>query len=260
VSNNRAERLQKLKSELEIIPAQPWAGIAAWIAKATPIIRNDWPDFLTDFRQVTATPRWSTFPRVGGSESFNRRMDAKENAANAAMAEDTKKNILNFLDGLLVTIPVDHADTALDKVLFLCRRFPVFAHELAKRSRGRPPLEIQDEYDVQFLFLALLRLHFDDVRPEEWTPSYAGSSSRMDFLLKPEDTVIEVKKTRDTLRDKDVGEQLIIDIDRYAQHSNCKTLVCFVFDPERLLDNPRGLEQDLSGNREKISVIVLVSP
>ena len=27
---------------------------------------------------------------------------------------------------------------------------------------------------------------FDDIRPEEYTPSYAGGSSRIDFLLKDE--------------------------------------------------------------------------
>ena len=56
--------------------------------------------------------------------------------------------------------------------------------------------EIKDEYDVQDLLNALLRLNFDDVRPEEYTPSYAGSSTRVDFLLKKEKIVIEVKKTR----------------------------------------------------------------
>jgi len=82
----------------------------------------------------------------------------------------------------------------------------------------------------------------------------------MDFFLKPERIVVEVKKTRDTLRDGDVGDQLNIDIERYAQRPDCETLVCFVFDPDRLLDNPRGLEQDLSGLRGIIEVVVLVSP
>lgn len=45
-------------------------------------------------------------------------------------------------------------------------------------------LFLEDEYDVQDLPHALLLLYFDDVRAEEWTPSYAGKSARMDFLLK----------------------------------------------------------------------------
>jgi len=44
-------------------------------------------------------------------------------------------------------------------------------------------LEIRDEYDVQNLLHAILKLHFEDIRPEEWAPSYAASSKRMDFLL-----------------------------------------------------------------------------
>jgi REase_DpnII-MboI len=66
----------------------------------------------------------------------------------------------------------------------------------------------QFEYDVQDLLHALLHLYCDDIRTEEWTPSYAGASSRMDFLLKKEKIVVEVKKTRQGLDAREVGEQL----------------------------------------------------
>ncbi|MBZ4359524.1 hypothetical protein LAM19_25050, partial [Mycobacterium tuberculosis] len=77
---------------------------------------------------------------------------------------------------------------------------------------NRQTIEINDEYDVQDLFHALLKIHFEDVRPEEYTPSYAGSSTRVDFLLKNEKIIIELKKTRKNLKQKEVGEQLIVDI------------------------------------------------
>ena len=65
----------------------------------------------------------------------------------------------------------------------------------------------------------------------------------------------------DTLkRDSQIGDQLIVDIERYAQYPDCRVLVCFVYDPDMLLDNPKGLEQDLSGLRENIEVVVVVSP
>ena len=73
---------------------------------------------------------------------------------------------------------------ALDTVLLTCDRFHQVASQLTQRRQGRPTLEIHDEYDVQNLLHAILRLHFDDIRPEEWTPSYAGGAARMDFLLK----------------------------------------------------------------------------
>ena len=85
---------------------------------------------------------------------------------------------------------------------------------------------MKDEYDVQDLLHALLRIFFKDIRPEEWVPSYAGSSSRMDFLLHQEEIVIEVKMTRDGLKQKELVDQLLIDIARYEKHPGCKTLIC----------------------------------
>ncbi len=106
---------------------------------------------------------------------------------------------------------------------------------------------------------SLLKLHFDDIRDEEWTPSYAGSSNRMDFLLKDIKTVIEVKFASEKLKDKKIGEQLIIDIKNYAEHKDCKTLYCFIYGPNQHIVNSRELENDLSRNK-KIDVKVIVSP
>ncbi len=104
-------------------------------------------------------------------------------------------------------------------------------------------------------------IDFDDIRPEEWTPSYAGGSARMDFLLKNEKLVIEVKKTRKGLNAKEVGDQLIIDIRRYQAHPDCQSLVCFVYDPEGRIGNPRGVEMDLnSRSNEELKVIALIRP
>jgi hypothetical protein len=152
------------------------------------------------------------------------------------------------------------APTASDRVRILCRRFPIFARQLQKRYNQRQPFLIDDEYDVQDLMHALLRVEFDDVRSEAWTPSYAGKSSRMDFLLKRERLVLEAKKTRDGLGSKELGDQLIIDIDRYKEHADCGTLICFVYDPDRRVGNPAELEDDLSGTRGALDVYVVVAP
>lgn len=61
--------------------------------------------------------------------------------------------------------------------------FSNFAGQLSKRHNNRASIEIYDEYDVQDLLHAILLLYFDDVRAEEWIPSYAGGNKRMDFLL-----------------------------------------------------------------------------
>lgn len=82
----------------------------------------------------------------------------------------------------------------------------------------------------------------------------------MDFLLKAEKIVVEVKMTRDGLTDRQVGSQLIEDIARYQAHPECKTLVCFVFDPTNLLANPTALESDLSRTEAAVTVKVVVAP
>ncbi|HDS7500257.1 TPA: malate dehydrogenase [Klebsiella aerogenes] len=135
----------------------------------------------------------------------------------------------------------------LEVIINILQRFPAFCRQLKKRYNDRGTIEVNDEYDVQDLVHALLLLHFDDVRPEEASPSYAGASSRQDFLLKKEKIVIEVKKARKSLGAGKIGEELIIDMARYRAHPDCDTLVCFVYDPEGWVNNPQGVVNDLEG-------------
>lgn len=146
---------------------------------------------------------------------------------------------------------------ALDQIVV---KFHAVAVQLRSRHAERVTLDINDEYDVQDLMHALLRLYFDDIRPEEWVPSYAGASSRTDFLLPQIDTVIETKRTRAGLNAKSVGEQLIIDIARYKKHPQCRRLLCFVYDPEGRIANPSGIESDLNTGDHGIEVRVLILP
>lgn len=131
------------------------------------------------------------------------------------------------------------------------------ARQLRCRYDNRETLKIEDEYDVQDLLHALLLLYIDDVRAEEWTPSYAGKSARIDFLLKNERVVIEVKKTRLGLADKELGNQLIIDVDRYKAHPDCERLICFVYDPEGRVGNPNGLITDLNKRHEGFATVII---
>lgn len=149
---------------------------------------------------------------------------------------------------------------AVDKVKLIITRFHQVSRQLRARHSDRPTIEIEDEYDVQDLFHALLKIYFDDVRAEEYTPSYAGAASRVDFLLKQEQLVIEIKKTRKGLGAKEIGEQLIIDSQRYQAHPDCGQLICFVYDPEGRVANPRGIENDLTKEINGVSVSVYITP
>jgi hypothetical protein len=133
-------------------------------------------------------------------------------------------------------------------------------YQLRERHAERPTLDVADEYDVQDLFHALLSIHFDDIRKEEWAPSYAGASSRMDFLLPEIESVVEIKMTRPSLSTKHLGEQLIVDIAKYKTHPQCRTLYCVVYDPERRIANPRGVEKDLAKDNDGMIVRVMIVP
>jgi REase_DpnII-MboI len=131
-------------------------------------------------------------------------------------------------------------------VLELGQRMRLVERSLKVHPRGRPTIELKDEYDDQYLYRALLVQFIDDVRDEEYTPSYAGRNSRIDFLLPAYRLAIELKHTRDGLTDQKLGEQLIIDRDRYSGHGVATHLICLVFDYEGKLRNPRALEDDLT--------------
>ncbi|WP_271025517.1 hypothetical protein [Rhizobium sp. RCAM05973] len=148
------------------------------------------------------------------------------------MAEAILSSLIREAEVYLVDSDNIEKASILNIIEGICLKFHRVAQQISQRHGGRSTILIEDEYDVQDMMHAILRLHFDDIRPEEWAPSYAGGSSRMDFLLKDERVVIETKKTRRGLTSKTVGEELLIDIARYDRHPDCDFLVCFVYDPE----------------------------
>ncbi|EPH6761937.1 transposase [Cronobacter dublinensis] len=122
-------------------------------------------------------------------------------------------------------------------------------HPLTHRRKGSQPLSFDNEYDVQDLLHSLLRPWIQDIRPEEFTPSYAGSSTRMDFLLPAHRLVIETKIVRDRNHAKKVGDELIIDVEHYRRHNDCEFLWCVIYDPNHYITNSQGLKIDLEGER-----------
>ncbi|NVZ54031.1 hypothetical protein HX792_27145 [Pseudomonas sp. B6002] len=148
----------------------------------------------------------------------------------------------------------------LDTVRHLMRHFHRFCIALNHRHDGQAGLSVKNEYDVQDLLRALLTVHIPDLRPEEPVPSCAGASSRMDFLLHESQVGIEVKMTRAGLKDKHLGEQLIVDIARYAEHPRCRQLICFVYDPGYLIRNRQGLQEYVVRQGHTIDVELIFSP
>lgn len=155
--------------------------------------------------------------------------------------------------------PQAGSDTA-ELVKMLCGRFHSVARQLRLRGEYRATLNVEDEIDVQDLLHALLRVHFDNVDTDEWTPNYSSGAPRTTLLLDDGRFAVIVKKTRPGLNVKDLSDQLQIDIERYRSHGRCSTLLCFMYDPEGRIGNPRGLEASLMSVSKSFVVDLLVAP
>ena len=146
----------------------------------------------------------------------------------------------------------------------LLKGLPRAMHPLEHRRKDARSLTFESEYDIQDLIHAQLRPWVSDIRPEEFTASYAGSATRMDFLLPAHKLVIEIKRVRDKTHASKVGSELIIDIEHYRRHPCCDRLWCAVYDPDLLIKNPAGMISDIEGNRPtpdgSVSVHMLVIP
>lgn len=267
------EILQQRRSELAAIesPKANWSKITEWHARTRPVIAQYFPQQLDPFDSLIS-PRWAAYPRAySGGRNLMPGADSAERAANEKIAAGAQDKLLAHVDALIELIGIEGAATGpeptpdgapgrISALRLICGRFHSVAAQLRSRHDHRATLDVGDEYDVQDLMHALLRLFFEDIRPEEWTPSYAGHSNRMDFLLKPDRIVIETKKTRKGVAAKEIGQQLILDIEHYKKHPDCEHLVCFVYDPDNLIANPRGLESDLAREEDGFAVTVFVVP
>ena len=148
----------------------------------------------------------------------------------------------------------------LDELTELFGRLPDFLHVLDAAGNSNVPIpELTNEADLQVLVHALLRMHYDDVRAEDYVSQQAGASSRVDFLLRQSGVMVETKMTRPTLTDKRVGEELLIDWGRYQRHPDCRAIFALVYNPGRFIINPAGLAGDLSQvEREPVTRAIVV--
>ena len=142
----------------------------------------------------------------------------------------------------------------------LFSKLPEVIKQLRKRHDDRHTLDVKDEYDLQDLLHSMLKIYFDDIRAEEHTPSHAGTSSIMDFLLLDEKIVVETKMTRSTLKNRKLSSELIEDKEHYKRHPDCEMLYCLVYDPDGYIDNPRGFENDTNEKNENFACKVIIVP
>lgn len=142
----------------------------------------------------------------------------------------------------------------------VCLRFHSVARQLRLRKDYRPTLEIDDDYDLQDLLCALLKMEFDEVSTDEWTPTYTAGASRTTLLVNRDKIAVVAKKTRLGLTTKELADQVTADSAHYRAQGRCSTLFCFIYDPEGRIGSPKRLETTLTSVSEHCRVEVLVAP
>ncbi len=142
----------------------------------------------------------------------------------------------------------------------VCLRFHSVVRQLRLRKDYRPTLEVDDVDDLQDLLWALLKMEFDEVGVDEWSPPYTNGGSRRTFLLDKDQIAFVAKKTLQGLSSKELADQIRTDSARYAAREKCSTLFCFIYDPEGRIGSPSRLESELTSVGDHCKVEVLVAP
>ena len=256
--------LSQCIDEIEPLKAEKDEGANSyirWREKTESIVRNIFGESSTEYKELYSVFHPQCFPSLGDSYE---RVDYHKKYVNSLEYLKNKlsgyRTALEMEMKLSSEVECDNLDS-LKEVSRICSRFSHVIRSIRKRHSNRKPLTVKDEYDVQYLLKILLSVSFNDIRPEETTPSYAGTSSRIYFLLKNERIAIETKMTREDLADKELSKQLIQDIAQYQTHPDVDSLLCFIYDPEQFIENPMSIINDLeSRSCKNLTIKVIISP
>ena len=67
--------------------------------------------------------------------------------------------------------------------------------------------------------------------------------------------------TNENLKDKQLGEQILIDIGRYQEHPNCSKLFVFIYDKGDFVKNKKGLKRDLEAqSKDTFPIKIYINP
>lgn len=150
---------------------------------------------------------------------------------------------------LFSSLDADAPPPDIALVLQLCERLPLAARVLEIRRAGKPPYQIQDEYDVQDLLHAVIRAYIKNSITEEPLGKVGGArSSRADIAVEELGVIIEVKFVRSPKDQARIVDEFAQDLLLYSAWQPLKTFVYFVYNSRDLRD-PEAL-QKLQGSTE----------
>ena len=214
------------------------------------------PSALPSSQVVPPQPAISATPIVPRHSSASLELPSAQSSPQDQLFDHLWTNPINTR-----ATPQSTADhDPLSLIRKICLRFHSVVRQLRLRKDYRPTLEVEDDYDLQDLFCALLRVEFDEVATEEWIPPYADGAPRTTFFVNKDQIAILTRKTRPGLTTKELADQVTADAAYYREQGRCSTLLCFMYDPEGRVGSPKLLETTLTSVHEHYRVEVLVAP
>jgi hypothetical protein len=143
---------------------------------------------------------------------------------------------------------------------FVCTRFHVFVKNLTRPYMERENLKIEDEFDFQHLLFAQLKVFFNDMKREEPTPVYAGSSSRMFIEYNEKKYIFEARMVDKDLEAKKIKSTIGNIIKNNLNNESMQDLFCFIYDPECKIGNSNKTEEKYNREDPDCKIKVLIYP
>ena len=132
-----------------------------------------------------------------------------------------------------------------------------YSHALGKRSKGIT-VELNDEYDLQSLFLISVKPWLPDLAREEVTVHYDGQDKSADFSLLDSQIVIEMKHVKDTKTKAAVAKTLSGLATFYKRNANVRELLFAVLvEPGLDLDDHKW-EVDFSSLAQSVNIRTII--
>lgn len=162
---------------------------------------------------------------------------------------DTLYKVINIVKQTKLNQEVSeiYQEDILTKILEVINNFKSASSYLTDRRKGKHPIKLDDEYDMQDILHCILTPFFPTMGSEE---VIAGNAERrflkIDFMINDERIGIECKFIRDKTHANGITKELNDDIQTYHKHQNCDTLIFFIFDKNMDISKPKRLEKEYS--------------
>jgi hypothetical protein len=189
--------LERFRAELlSVSPSREhdavgWPRISAVFAAIRTYLSQRYPDELPNFDALSREPAWNSVEHSARRPLMGIVEGVDEDRRVASLCQQNSRNFETARLAVVTAIESidryrhDGGDTenvstngAIARVKLLLDRFQRVADGLRKRHAGNASIELNDEYDVQFLLGGLLKVYFDDVEPESRRASHPGVAER----------------------------------------------------------------------------------